>query len=69
MGFTLQGVGGMLAMHRTFDEAAMRAALPNGQLRNVLFPTDPVHHTAEILREPQTLFPARRGQPPVRAHW
>lgn len=61
MGFFLQGVGGMLAVHRTFDEAAMRAALPTGQLRNVLFPADPVHHTAEILRALQTLFPVRRG--------
>ena len=57
----------MLALHRTFDEVAMRAALPTGQLRNVLFPTDPVHHTAEILRALQTLFPAQAGQPHGRA--
>ena len=63
MGFFLQGVGGMVALHRIFDEVAMRAALPTGQLRNVLFPADPVHHTAEILRALQTLFPMRRGQP------
>jgi hypothetical protein len=61
MGFFLEGVGGMIAVHRTFDELAMRAALPTGQLRNVLFPVDPVHHTAEILRALQTLFPAHRG--------
>jgi hypothetical protein len=61
MGFFLQGVGGMIALHRTFDEGAMRAALPTGQLRNVLFPADPVHHTAEILGALQTLFPIRRG--------
>jgi hypothetical protein len=61
MGFFLQGAGGMIALHRTFDEVAMRAALPTGQLRNLLFPTDPVHHTAEILRALQTLFPTRRG--------
>ena len=61
MGFFLQGVGGMIAVHRKFDEVAMRAALPTGQLRSVLFPTDPVHHTAEILRALQILFPARRG--------
>jgi hypothetical protein len=60
-GFRLEGVGGMLALHRTFDEAAMRAALPTGQLRNVLFPTDPVHHTAEVLASLQTFFPARHG--------
>ena len=61
MGFFLQGFGAMLALHRTFDETATRAALPTGQLRNVLFPVDPVHHTAEILRALQTLFPARRN--------
>ena len=60
-GFRLEGVGGMLALHRTFDEAATRAALPTGQLRNVLFPPDPVHHTTEVLASLQSLFPARRG--------
>ena len=61
MNFYLQSVGGIFALHRTFDETAARTALPTGQLRNVLFPADPVHHTAEILRALQTLFPARRG--------
>jgi hypothetical protein len=60
-GFFLQGVGGMLALHHTFDETAARAALPTGQLRNVLFPGDPVHHTTEVLHALQTLFPVRRG--------
>ncbi len=62
LGFFLEGFGGMIAVHRTFDEAAMRAALPTGQLRNVLFPTDPVHHTTELLAAIQRLFPARRGK-------
>ena len=48
-------------MNRTFDEAAMVAALPTGQLRNVLFPNDPVRHSAEVLKSLQTLFPARHG--------
>jgi hypothetical protein len=61
MGFFLVGFGGLFAMNRTFDEVAMRAALPTGQLRNVLFPTDPVHHTSEIFRALQTLFPAKQG--------
>lgn len=61
MGFFLEGFGGMLALHRTFDETAARAALPTGQLRNVLFPTDPVHHTTEVLHSLQTLFPAQHG--------
>jgi hypothetical protein len=59
--FYLEGFGGLLAMHRTFDEAAMVAALPTGQLRNVLFPSDPIRHSAEVLKSLQTLFPARHG--------
>ena len=61
MGFFLEGFGGMIAVHRTFDVAAMRAALPTGQLRNVLFPADPVHRAAELLSALQRIFPARRG--------
>ncbi len=61
MGFHLDGFGGLLALHRTFDEVAVRAALPTGQLRYVLFPSDPVHHTAEILHALQTMFPAKRN--------
>jgi hypothetical protein len=61
MGFFLQGLGGMLAVNHTFDETAMRAALPTGQLRNVLFPSDPVHHTTEVLHSLQSLFPVRPG--------
>ncbi|HYO38078.1 MAG TPA: DUF6603 domain-containing protein [Nocardioidaceae bacterium] len=60
MGFHLDGFGGLLALHRTFDDAAVRAALPTGQLRHVLFPSDPVHHTAEVLQALTTLFPAQR---------
>ena len=67
MGFHLDGFGGLLALHRTFDEVAVRAALPTGQLRYVLFPSDPVHHTAEILHALQTMFPAKRGSHLVRA--
>ncbi len=66
MGFYLEGFGGMLALHRTFDETAMRAALPTGQLRNVLFPSDPVHHTAEILHAPADALPRPARKPPGR---
>src|SRR5262249_654836 len=38
MGFTLQGVGGMVAIHRTFDENALRDGLKNDTLGTLLFP-------------------------------
>jgi hypothetical protein len=57
----VDGLGVLYASDRTFDEVAMRAALPTGQLRNVLFPADPVHHTTETLQSLQAFFPAKQG--------
>ena len=59
---TIDGLGLLVARDRTFDENAMRAALPTGQLKHVLFPTDPVHHSTEIMQALQTFFPAQEGR-------
>ena len=37
-GFALTGIGGLLAINRTFDEEALRAGLKNHTLDSVLFP-------------------------------
>lgn len=58
---TIDGLGLLFASDRTFDEHAVRTALPTGQLRHLLFPTDPTHHAVEILRPLATFFPAQRG--------
>ncbi len=57
--FTLRGLGLLFASDRTFDEDAMRAALPTGQLRTVLFPPDPVHNFTAVQRSLDTFFPAQ----------
>lgn len=61
MGFTLRGIGGMLGIHRRFDEVAMRNGLANGALAKLLFPKDPVRNAPEILRTMGAIFPAREG--------
>ncbi|MDF2782379.1 MAG: uncharacterized protein K0S96_2184, partial [Geminicoccaceae bacterium] len=61
MGFMLRGIGGMLAVNRTFDEAAMREGLKNNTLANLLFPRDPIRRAPEILASLATVFPARIG--------
>ena len=58
---TVDGLGLLFASDRTFDENAVRTALPTGQLKYLLFPTDPVHHTTDILRPLATFFPALQG--------
>ena len=58
---TVDGLGLLFASDRTFDENAVRTALPTGQLKYLLFPTDPVHHTTDIMRPLATFFPALQG--------
>lgn len=57
---TVDGLGVLYASDRTFDEAAVRAALPTGQLKHLLFPADPVRHAPEILAPLASFFPALR---------
>jgi hypothetical protein len=61
MGATLQGIGGMIAINRTFDEEAMRAGLRNKTLGTLLFPQDPLRNAPEIIRNLITTFPAEEG--------
>jgi hypothetical protein len=61
MGFTLQGIGGMVAVHRTFDENALREGLKNDTLSALLFPRDPVGNAAATIRALATAFPPQRG--------
>jgi hypothetical protein len=61
MGATLQGIGGMIAINRTFDEEAMRAGLKNNTLSTLLFPQDPIRNAPEIIRNLITTFPAEEG--------
>ncbi|HJY37140.1 MAG TPA: DUF6603 domain-containing protein [Steroidobacteraceae bacterium] len=61
MGATLQGIGGMIAINRTFNEEAMRAGLRNKTLGTLLFPKDPIRNAPEIIRNLITTFPAEEG--------
>ncbi|CAN5260760.1 hypothetical protein BH11PSE10_BH11PSE10_03550 [soil metagenome] len=61
LGFTLSAIGGMLGIHRRFDEVAMREGLKSGALGKLLFPRDVVRNAAEIIRNLATLFPAQQG--------
>ncbi|NUU16754.1 hypothetical protein HP550_05765 [Cellulomonas humilata] len=58
---TLDGFGLLYAADRTLDVAAVRAALPSGQLKHVLFPADPVKHLPELVSALRTFFPPREG--------
>jgi hypothetical protein len=57
-GFTISGFGFLFALHRRSNPDAMRDALPSGAIDAVLFPSDPLGRTAEIVASLATMFPA-----------
>ncbi|MET0909895.1 MAG: DUF6603 domain-containing protein, partial [Ilumatobacteraceae bacterium] len=58
---TFDGFGLIYVADRRLDVAAVRAALPTGQLRHILFPPDPVKHVPELVSALRTFFPVQRG--------
>ena len=58
---TFDGFGLLYASDRTMDIAAVRAALPSGQLKHILFPADPLKHLPEMVSALRTFFPPREG--------
>ena len=61
LGFTLLGVGGLLAVHRTFDQDVLRQDLQTGTLATLLFPRDPIGNAPTLIRSLAGSFPARQG--------
>ena len=61
MGFTLLGIGGMVGVHRTFDENVLRAGLKNDTLASLLFPRNPVANAPAMIRAVSAAFPGRSG--------
>ena len=61
LGWRLTGLGGLIAIHRTVDEDALRAGLKNHTLESILFPKDPVANAPTILAAIDRVFPAKRG--------
>ncbi|HWY96122.1 MAG TPA: DUF6603 domain-containing protein [Steroidobacteraceae bacterium] len=61
-GFTLNGVGGLLAVHRTASTDALHAALKAGQLSTILFPKNAITNAPAILAQLDALFPTAPGR-------
>ncbi|MBK9036673.1 MAG: hypothetical protein IPL61_36390 [Myxococcales bacterium] len=74
LGFTLQGVGGLIGIHRRIDTDALRAALrtPAG-MGDVFFPADPIAQAGRLTTDLARYFPAAEGRyvfgPAVKFGW
>lgn len=61
LGFTLNGVGGLLALERGVDSDALRQTIVDGSADEILFPRDPVAAAPTILSTLHNLFPQQPG--------
>lgn len=73
LGFALTGIGGLIAVNRTFDEDVLRAGIKNHTLDSILFPKDPIRNAPQILSNLSKVFPAAVGHylfgPAVQIAW
>ena len=60
-GFTLDGVGGLLALERRIDSDALRTAIVSHGADTILFPKDPVATAPSILSTLHDIFPFQSG--------
>ena len=60
-GFSLNGVGGLLAVHRTADVDALRAAVTGGKVA-FLFPKNAITNAGQLLGQLDTVFPTAAGR-------
>lgn len=60
-GFTLNAVGGIVAIERRLDTDALRAGLTSGALDHIMFPPDPVAAAPAILTTLEHVFPPEQG--------
>jgi hypothetical protein len=60
-GFTLNKVGGIVAIEHRLDTDALRAGLSTGALDHIMFPPDPVAAAPAILSTLERIFPLEPG--------
>ncbi len=73
LGFTLTGIGGLVALHRTVRTDVLRDGLKTGTLNSVLFPPDPLRNAPQIFSDLRRVFPPAAGRhvvgPMVQLRW
>ncbi|MEZ0387663.1 MAG: DUF6603 domain-containing protein [Verrucomicrobium sp.] len=62
LGFTLNGVGGLAALHRGLAAETLQAGLRSGSLGSLLFPEDVVAEAPRIVSDLGRIFPAARDR-------
>ena len=62
LGFTLNGIGGLIGINRAMDVEALQRGVHSGSLDSVLFPNDPLEHLPKLISDLNGFFPAQDGR-------
>ena len=62
LGFTLNGVGGMIGINRRIEEEGLRRAVRDGSLGHLLFPHNLEQNAPEIIHDLVAVLPAAEGR-------
>jgi hypothetical protein len=62
LGFTLNGVGGLLGVNRTVQVEVLRSGLKNDSLDAVLFPDNPLARLPQLVHALEQVFPSADGR-------
>jgi hypothetical protein len=62
LGFTLNGVGGIIGINRRIDQDALAKGVRTGALERLLFPHDVVHDAPQIIHDLQAILPPTDGR-------
>jgi hypothetical protein len=73
MGFTLNGVGGLVGVNRTVKSDPLANAVREGSMDSILFPENPIANSDRIISDLRAIFPPRSDThvfgPIVRLGW
>ncbi len=73
LGFTVDGVGGLIGIHRRVDTDALRTALRGPGIDDIFFAADPLAQAARLTGDLGRYFPAAEGRhvfgPAVKIGW
>ena len=61
-GFTLDGIGGLVGIHRTLSIANVQSALWSHHFDGLLFPKDPIAAAPSLMTSIDSFFPATEGR-------
>ena len=60
-GFTLNGVGGLIGLNRTFLVEPLREGVRTGAVNSIMFPKDVVANAPKIISDLKSVFPPMQG--------